>query len=427
MLVNPTPWRPPMRQTAALSAGRRRRLHIERDDLLVRLEALDRQVDGHARDRVELVRRLVGLRDTLWPPMPGWRTRRPPVHDQPALPPIPAGAQWLSGRPLRVACLALLHRRGAMALPDLHAGLHHAGYAVASPRPVQALADAMGYEVEEGRAVRVRRGVYAPQGAPPEPGPDPVRREWPPWGGPSPGHGDQGTAPGRDAGVGGPPGPVPDRPTAPRALPTNGLPACRPTDPRRCRPTARVPVAVGPASQAFSGTGRERPRPAAIGSGVNGRGCFGALRRVGCRGRLQQQGPDASKRGLPAVATDVFEPLRLEYLRQDGTVVVRVTGEVDVATSPVLRDELVKLIDDQGNLSVQLDLQGLSFIDSTGIGVLVGLLRRLRDKGGDLTLANPRPSTMRVLEIVGLTQVFEIRVDGATGAEGADRPGPASG
>lgn len=316
MLVNPTPWRPPMRQTAALSTGRRRRLHIERDDLLVRLEALDRQVDGHARDRVELVQRLVGLRDTLWPPMPGWRTRRPPVHDQPALPPIPAGAQWLSGRPLRVACLALLHRRGAMALPDLHAGLHHAGYAVASPRPVQALADAMGYEVEEGRAVRVRRGVYAPQGAPPEPGPDPVRREWPPWGGPSPGHGDQGTAPGRDAGVHGPPGPVPDRPTAPRALPTNGLPAV-PTDGPPAVPTDGP--GTGDRRTGLAGVLENRPRPAAtrpIGPGVNGRGCFGALRRrrmsgspSAARARRKQKGaPGCGNRCLRTAPSGVSPP-----------------------------------------------------------------------------------------------------------------------
>lgn len=108
------------------------------------------------------------------------------------------------------------------------------------------------------------------------------------------------------------------------------------------------------------------------------------------------------------MATDVFQPLHLEYLRDDHTVVVRVVGELDVAASPILRDALLELIEGQGNLSLRLELRDMGFIDSTGIGVLVGALRRVRDKGGDLTLANPRPSTMRVLEIAGLVEIFQI-------------------
>ena len=106
--------------------------------------------------------------------------------------------------------------------------------------------------------------------------------------------------------------------------------------------------------------------------------------------------------------TDVFQPLRLDFVRDEATVVVRVVGEVDVAASPALREALVELIEGQGNLSIQLDLEHMTFLDSTGIGVLVGALRALRRKGGTLTLANPRPSTFRVLEIAGLTQIFDI-------------------
>lgn len=108
------------------------------------------------------------------------------------------------------------------------------------------------------------------------------------------------------------------------------------------------------------------------------------------------------------VTTDIFQPLRLEYLREDGTVVVRILGEVDLASAPVLREALIELIDGQGNLFVQLDLENLSFIDSTGIGVLVRALRSVRQKGGDLTLMNCRASTLRILEIAGLTEIFGV-------------------
>jgi anti-sigma B factor antagonist len=111
------------------------------------------------------------------------------------------------------------------------------------------------------------------------------------------------------------------------------------------------------------------------------------------------------------VTTDIFQPLRLEYLRQDGRLVVRIVGEVDLASAPVLREALVELIDGQGNLFVRLDLEKLSFIDSTGIGVMVRALRSVRQKGGDLTLANCRPSTLRILEIAGLTTIFGVTAD----------------
>lgn len=111
------------------------------------------------------------------------------------------------------------------------------------------------------------------------------------------------------------------------------------------------------------------------------------------------------------MTTDIFQPLRLEYLRQDGKIVVRIVGEVDLASAPVLREALVELIDGQGNLFVQLDLENLSFIDSTGIGVLVRALRSVRQKGGDLTLTNCRASTLRILEIAGLTTIFGVTAD----------------
>ena len=109
------------------------------------------------------------------------------------------------------------------------------------------------------------------------------------------------------------------------------------------------------------------------------------------------------------MTTDIFQPLRLDFSRECGTVVIRVVGEVDLASAPMLREALVELIDGQGNLSLQMDLEHLSFIDSTGIGVLVRALRSVREKGGDLTLVNCRPSTLRILEIAGLAGIFGVR------------------
>ena len=103
-----------------------------------------------------------------------------------------------------------------------------------------------------------------------------------------------------------------------------------------------------------------------------------------------------------------YDVLSVRFSRHDQTVVVHLAGELDVATGPVLQNALAGVIEDQGNLAVQLDLGGMAFIDSTGLSILADALRRLREKGGDLSLANIRPETLKVFDIVGFTRIFDI-------------------
>lgn len=72
---------------------------------------------------------------------------------------------------------------------------------------------------------------------------------------------------------------------------------------------------------------------------------------------------------------------------------MHVTGELDAATAPFLREALIGVIEDQGSLSVRIDLGAVSVIDSTGLSVLASALRRVKEKGGQLALVNP-PSTL---------------------------------
>jgi len=93
-----------------------------------------------------------------------------------------------------------------------------------------------------------------------------------------------------------------------------------------------------------------------------------------------------------------------------GTWILSVAGEIDVATSPQLRDELHQLID-QGATGIVIDLSATTFMDSSGLGVLVGLLRRSREQGsGDaLVLEGLQEPVRKVFEITGLNNVFTIR------------------
>lgn len=90
-------------------------------------------------------------------------------------------------------------------------------------------------------------------------------------------------------------------------------------------------------------------------------------------------------------------------------------GEVDVATAPALRGALgeaeMRHLDDGVNGPIAVDLSGVTFIDSTGLGVLLGSARRGRRAGHEVVLRNPVPTVLRVLEITGLLRVFRLERD----------------
>jgi anti-sigma B factor antagonist len=99
--------------------------------------------------------------------------------------------------------------------------------------------------------------------------------------------------------------------------------------------------------------------------------------------------------------------LRLTASEIDGRWVVRVSGELDAVSSPALRRQLLELVEDGTNRMV-LELGALDLIDSSGLGVLVGVQKRLVQRGGELELHGLRPGPRRVFDITGLDQVFTL-------------------
>lgn len=87
--------------------------------------------------------------------------------------------------------------------------------------------------------------------------------------------------------------------------------------------------------------------------------------------------------------------------------VVAVSGEIDVATAPQLRECLHRVIA-RGESTIVIDLLGVTFLDSTALGVLVGALKRCRELGGELQLVVADPRILKIFEITGLTGVFTI-------------------
>ncbi|HUC04277.1 MAG TPA: STAS domain-containing protein [Acidimicrobiales bacterium] len=91
----------------------------------------------------------------------------------------------------------------------------------------------------------------------------------------------------------------------------------------------------------------------------------------------------------------------------DGTPVISVQGEIDVATAPQLR-ECIHGVIANGSRTVVLDLLGVTFLDSTALGVLVGGLKRCRELGGEFHVVVSDARIRKIFEITGLDKVFPM-------------------
>jgi anti-sigma B factor antagonist len=90
-----------------------------------------------------------------------------------------------------------------------------------------------------------------------------------------------------------------------------------------------------------------------------------------------------------------------------GFTVIEVGGEIDVYTAPKLREKLISLVE-AGSYQLIVNMEGVEFLDSTGLGVLVGGLKRVRAQDGWIDLVCTQSRILRIFKITGLNKVFNI-------------------
>jgi anti-anti-sigma factor len=93
------------------------------------------------------------------------------------------------------------------------------------------------------------------------------------------------------------------------------------------------------------------------------------------------------------------------------TARVAVIGEVDLATAPVLRDQLLGVLHDYGPDVLDVDLGGVTFLDCAGVGALVGVRNAAVQAGRQIRVAHPQPIVRRILEVTGLLGVLTAPTD----------------
>ena len=110
--------------------------------------------------------------------------------------------------------------------------------------------------------------------------------------------------------------------------------------------------------------------------------------------------------------------LKLGHYSKDGIEVVDVGGEIDIYTAPRLRELLIDLAC-KNTCQLIVNLEKVEFLDSTGLGVLVGGLKRVRAHDGSLDLVCTQERILKIFRVTGLTKVFGIHetVDQAIAAK----------
>jgi anti-sigma B factor antagonist len=109
--------------------------------------------------------------------------------------------------------------------------------------------------------------------------------------------------------------------------------------------------------------------------------------------------------------------LVLEWEELDGDPLLVVRGEIDVQTAPALRTALVEIID-EGGRRILVDLEGVGFIDSVGLGMLMAGLKRARSRDGDLEIIATGRAVLHVFEVTGVNRIMTVHA----GREAARRP-----
>lgn len=95
-------------------------------------------------------------------------------------------------------------------------------------------------------------------------------------------------------------------------------------------------------------------------------------------------------------------------IREEGPVRILVLeGRLDAAVAAQVKERIQELLD-EGNQHLVLDLGGVTFLDSSGLGALVSCLRRVKEKKGEIKLAALRPEVRSIFDITRVSRLFQI-------------------
>lgn len=100
--------------------------------------------------------------------------------------------------------------------------------------------------------------------------------------------------------------------------------------------------------------------------------------------------------------------LNISYEIKSDTLIIKPAGEVDIYTSPELKNKVLELIENN-SANIIIDGENLEYIDSTGLGVLMSIYKKLRDRNLNFKITKLKPNIYKLFDITGLNKVFNIQ------------------
>ncbi|QZY55045.1 STAS domain-containing protein [Crassaminicella profunda] len=95
------------------------------------------------------------------------------------------------------------------------------------------------------------------------------------------------------------------------------------------------------------------------------------------------------------------------YHQEENLWVLGITGEIDIYTASELKETLMAMLDEHKE-NIKIDCAELGYIDSTGLGVLIGALKRLKKYDKNIIIVNPKANVSKLFRITGLNKIFII-------------------
>ncbi len=108
--------------------------------------------------------------------------------------------------------------------------------------------------------------------------------------------------------------------------------------------------------------------------------------------------------------------LKIDIVQNEKNSLVTLAGEIDIYTAPELKAALLPLTKTEGQL-LEVDLSGIEYMDSTGLGIFVSVLKAAKEYNSHLTLINLDERILRLFKITGLDEVIDIKTTIGGGQE----------
>lgn len=99
--------------------------------------------------------------------------------------------------------------------------------------------------------------------------------------------------------------------------------------------------------------------------------------------------------------------INTEYKKEENIWLMEVIGEIDIYTANKLKETFINILNEHST-DIKINCEGLEYIDSTGLGVFIGALKRLKQENKNIIIKNPRPNISKLLNITGLNKIFVV-------------------